>query len=254
MMINIKNESQINGIRKSCELLSRLFEYLQPSIVEGISTGELDKIAQSFIESHNGRPAFLGYSGFPASLCISINEEVIHGIPGKRIIKAGDLVGVDCGIELGGYYSDAAISVSIPPVSDNIRRLSRTTQECLELAILACQPGKRIRDISRAVYNHATDAGYGVVKQYCGHGVGLELHEDPQVPNYPGKGPNPRLSPGMIIAIEPMINEGTWLVRELDDEWTVVTEDGSPSAHFEHTVLITRDGAEALTRWSLNEQ
>ncbi len=248
-MIRIKNQVQIQGIRKSCELLSELFAELGPAVVPGISTGELDALARKFIESRGGKPAFLGYYDYPASLCISINEEVIHGIPGSRTVKPGDLVGIDCGIDLGGYFSDAAMSVAVPPVSPETERLSRVTRECLSLAIAAVRPGARIHDISRAVFEHAKAAGYGVVRQYCGHGVGLAVHEDPQVPNYVGGGPNPRLAPGMVLAIEPMINAGGDAVVDLEDGWTVVTEDGSLSAHFEHTVLVTASGVEVLTHW-----
>ncbi|HOX91974.1 MAG TPA: type I methionyl aminopeptidase [Spirochaetales bacterium] len=250
-MIRIKNETQIQGIQKSCDLLSELFDYLIPQVKAGISTGKLDAIAKAFIDKHGGRPAFLGYYDYPASMCISVNEEVIHGIPGKRELKDGDLVGIDCGIDLNGYFSDAAISVSVGQVSPQVERLSRVTRECLDLAIAAAKPGARVHDVSKAVYAHAKAAGYGVVRPYCGHGVGLALHEDPQVPNYVSAGPNPRLSPGMVIAIEPMINMGTDAIIDLDDGWTVVTADGLPSAHFEHTVLITKDGARPLTRWAL---
>lgn len=250
-MIRIKNESQIRGIRRSCDLLSELFSFLVPQVVAGCTTARLDGLAREFIEGHGGKPAFLGYYDYPASLCISVNEEVIHGIPGQRELKGGDLVGIDCGIDLDGFYSDAALSVSVGQVSPEVERLSRVTRECLDLAIAAAKPGARVHDVSKAVYAHAKAAGYGVVRPYCGHGVGLALHEDPQVPNYVSSGPNPRLSPGMVIAIEPMINMGTDAVIDLDDGWTVVTADGLPSAHFEHTVLITKDGAVPLTRWSL---
>lgn len=250
-MIRIKNEAQIAGIRKSCALLSELFSLLRPMVVPGVTTGELDRAARAFIESRGGKPSFLGYYDYPASLCVSVNEEVIHGIPGPRAIEAGDLVGIDCGIDLGGFFSDAAMSVAVPPVAPGTERLARVTRECLDLAIAAVRPGARVHDISKAVFAHAKGAGFGVVRQYCGHGVGLAVHEDPQVPNYVGHGPNPRLSPGMVLAIEPMINAGGDAVIDLDDGWTVVTADRSLSAHFEHTVLVTATGAEVLTAWPL---
>lgn len=248
-MIRIKNARQIEGIRASCALLSELFAKLKPLVVPGVSTGELDEEARAFIVSRGGKPAFLGYYDYPASLCISVNEEVIHGIPGARQLRPGDLVGIDCGIDLGGYFSDAAMSIPLPPVQPTTERLVTVTKECLALAIAAVRPGARVHDVSKAVFAHAKAAGFGVVRQYCGHGVGLAVHEDPQVPNYVGSGPNPRLVPGMVIAIEPMINAGTDAVVDLEDGWTVVTADGSLSAHFEHTVLVTPDGAEALTSW-----
>lgn len=252
-MIRLKNKSQIAAIKASCVLLSELYAQLRPMIVAGTATIDLDEFARRFIVDHGGTPAFLNYGDasnpFPATLCISINEEVIHGIPGKRIIRPGDVVSIDSGIDLGGYFSDAAFSVAVPPVAPETERLLRTTKECLERAISVVKPGARIHDISRAVFSHARANGFGVVRQYCGHGVGFSQHEDPQVPNYVGSGPNPRLVPGMVIAIEPMINAGGDGVTELDDGWTVVTLDHTLSAHFEHTVVVTDTGVEVLTSW-----
>ncbi|MBN1518686.1 MAG: type I methionyl aminopeptidase [Spirochaetales bacterium] len=248
-MVKLKNREQLEGIRTSCRLLSEMFSVLVPRVKEGITTADLDAVAREFIVSHGGKPAFLGYYDYPASLCVSVNEEVIHGIPGSRVLKPGDIVGLDCGIDLHGYFSDAAITVPVPPVSPKAERLMATTRECLDLAIKAAHPGGRVHDISRAVFAHAKTAGFGVVRQYCGHGVGLAVHEDPQVPNYVGSGPNPRLVPGMVLAIEPMINAGGDGVEELDDGWTVVTRDRSLSAHYEHTIAITEDGVEVLTAW-----
>lgn len=234
-------------------MLSELYAQLRPMIVAGTATIDLDDFAKRFIVDHGGTPAFLNYGDasnpFPATLCISINEEVIHGIPGKRIIRPGDVVSIDSGIDLGGYFSDAAFSVAVPPVAPEAERLLRVTKECLERAISVVKPGARIHDISRAVFSHARANGFGVVRQYCGHGVGFSQHEDPQVPNYVGSGPNPRLVPGMVIAIEPMINAGGDGVTELDDGWTVVTLDRTLSAHFEHTVVVTDTGVEVLTSW-----
>lgn len=249
-MIKLKNEAQIGGIRSSCALLSELFAILRPLVAPGASPLDLDRIAEEFIVKNKGRPAFLGYEGYPATLCISVNETVIHGIPGKRPFKEGDIVGIDSGIDLGGFFSDAAVSWKVGKVSSAADKLLSVTRECLDRAISAIVPGVRIHEISRAVFSHATANGFGVVRQYCGHGVGLEIHEDPQIPNYVSSGPNPRLVPGMTIAIEPMINAGLGDVRLLDDDWTVVTLDGSLSAHFEHTVLITPSGHEVLTSWT----
>jgi methionyl aminopeptidase len=248
-MIRIKNAEQIEGIRKSCALLSRLFDHLRPMVQPGASLHDMDKAAEAFIVEHGGVPAFLNYEGFPATLCLSVNEEVIHGIPGRRRLSEGDIIGVDTGINLNGYFSDAAVTWAAGKASPEAENLMRVTRECLERAIAAVKPGARIHDISRAVFSHATAHGYGVVRTYCGHGVGLEAHEDPQIPNYVSPGPNPRLMPGMVIAIEPMINAGRSDVRELDDDWTVVTMDGSLSAHYEHSVLVTETGHEVLTAW-----
>lgn len=248
-MLKLKNAEQLAGIRASCLLLSELYAFLRPRVVVGVSTAELNADAEAFIEKAGALPAFKGYYDFPAALCISVNEEVIHGIPGKRVLKPGDLVGIDCGINLGGYFSDAAFSVPLPPVAPETERLVNVTQECLERAIAAMKVGGRVHDISRAVFSHAKANGFGVVRPYCGHGVGFGVHEDPQVPNYVSSGPNPRLVPGMVLAIEPMINAGGDAIEELDDGWTVVTRDGSYSAHFEHTVAVTEVGIEVLTRW-----
>ncbi len=249
-MIRLKNKEQLKGIRDSCAMLSELFSILVPMVRPGVRTEELDETAREFIEKRGGRPWFLGYEGYPASLCVSINEEVIHGIPGKRRLVEGDIVGLDCGIDFRGFFSDAAITVSVGKASEEAERLMRITRECLDRAIAAVRPGARIHDISRAVFSHATAAGYGVVRQYCGHGVGFAEHEDPQIPNYVGAGPNPRLVPGMVLAIEPMINLGTGEVKVLADDWTVVTLDGGLSAHYEHTVAVVPEGVEVLTAWT----
>lgn len=252
-MIRLKNETQLDGIRASCSLLSAMYAELKPRIKAGVLTSELDAFAFDFIKSHNAIPAFLNYGDadnpFPASLCISINEEVIHGIPGKRRILEGDIVSIDSGIELDGFFSDAAFTVAMEPIKPETEKLLNVTKECLEKAIAAVKPGGRIHDISRAVFSHAKANGFGVVRQFCGHGVGFSQHEDPQVPNYVSSGPNPRLVQGMVLAIEPMINAGTDWVNELDDGWTIVTKDKSVSAHFEHTVAITKNGVEVLTAW-----
>ncbi|MDR1211240.1 MAG: type I methionyl aminopeptidase [Spirochaetaceae bacterium] len=249
-MIRLKNEKQIDGIRVSCRLLSAMYKELVPLVKPGVATIELDQWAQDWIKKAGGKPAFLGYGSpknpFPAALCISINEEVIHGIPSKRRIAEGDLVSIDSGIDLGGFISDQALTIEAGKVSDEARRLNTVTRECLYRGIEAAKAGNRILQISRAIYGHARDAGYGVVHQFCGHGVGLELHEDPQVPNY-AHGPNPRMTEGFVIAIEPMINLGAGDVEILDDEWTVVTADRKLSAHWEHTIAIFRDRTEILT-------
>lgn len=246
-MIRLKNEKQLRGIRESCALLGETLEKLRPLVQPGVSTGELDRWARTEIEALGGRPAFLGYHGFPGALCTSVNEEVIHGIPSDRVLRDGDVLSVDCGIEYNGFYSDSAVTIPVGNISEEIAELMEVTQEALHLGINAAVAGNRVGDISRAIYDHVSQFGYGVVRPYCGHGVGLSLHEDPEVPNYVGRGPNPRLKPGMVIAIEPMINLGGDDVDVLDDDWTVVTADRSISAHFEHTVAILADKTEVLT-------
>jgi methionyl aminopeptidase len=251
-VIRLKNAEQLAGIRESCRLLSRLFDHMIPLVKPGVIPVELDDEARAFIEKHGGKPAFLGYEGYPATLCVSVNEVVIHGIPDRRPLREGDIVGLDCGIDLNGHFSDAAVTVPVGGISGELAALLANTRECLDRAIAAVKPGARIHDIGRAVYGHAVSRGYGVVKQYCGHGVGFSPHEDPQVPNYVSPGPNPRLQPGMVLAIEPMINLGTGEVRLLDDDWTVITLDRKASAHYEHTVAILPDGGvEVLTSWKL---
>ncbi len=230
-------------------MLSLLYEALKPMVKPGVTPKELDAFAYDFIKRNGGKPAFLGYEGYPATLCVSVNEVVIHGIPNDRPLEEGDIVGIDSGIDLDGYFSDAAMTLPVGAIRKEAQRLLDVTRECLNLALEQVRPHARISDISRAVFSHATKNGFKVVRQYCGHGVGLGIHEDPQIPNYVSPGPNPRLVPGMVLAIEPMINVGTSDVRLLDDEWTVVTMDGSLSAHFEHTVLVTDSGCEVLTRW-----
>jgi methionyl aminopeptidase len=247
-MIRLKNEKEIAGIRQSGRLLSRTLEELKKLVSEGVSTRELDSFARSYIESHGGKPWFLGYMNYPASLCVSINNEVIHGIPGTRKLRAGDIVSLDLGVNLNGYFSDAAVTLPVGAISRRREALMRVTRECLSLAVEQAVAGNRVGDISRAVYQHAVGNSCGVVRDYCGHGVGFAPHEDPQVPNYVGAGPNPRLKEGMVLAIEPMINSGSGDVELLEDGWTVITADGSDSAHFEHTVVVLKDRMEILTR------
>lgn len=246
-MIHLKNSDEIDGIRKSCHLLADMFNYLIPKVKAGMSTKEVDDLCKRFITSNGGKPAWYR-EGFPGAACISINEEVIHGVPSKkRIIKNGDLVSLDVGIDLNGFISDSTHSVLVGDVKPEIRKLDEVTLECLAAGIEACRVGNRISDIANAVYEIADRHGYGVVYDYCGHGVGLDVHEDPSIPNCPFRGANPRIKPGMVLAIEPMINLGVPDVVTLDDDWTVVTEDGLCSAHEEHTVAVFADHTEILT-------
>lgn len=248
-MIRLKNEKQIAGIRESCHLLARLYNELIPIVKNGagMSTRDIDDICVEFIKKHGGVPAWYA-EDFDGAACISINDEVIHGIPSrKRKIHNGDLVSLDIGIDLGGYISDSATTVPVGKVSDEAEKLMKVTRECLAAGIAACKAGNRIRDIGIAVSDIAEVNGYGVVYDFCGHGVGLSVHEDPSVPNLPMSGPNPRIQPGMVLAIEPMINLGVPEVNELDDGWTIVTADGKLSCHEEHTVAVFADHTEVLT-------
>lgn len=248
-MIRLKNEDEINGIRKSCHLLAEMFKEIIPQVKAGMSTKQVDDLCKNFIIGHGGTPAWYR-EDFPGAACISVNEEVIHGIPSaKKIIRDGDIVCIDVGIDLDGYISDSTHSVLVGNVSEKVRKLDEVTLEALQAGIDACRVGNRIKDISRAVYEVAAKHGYGVVYDYCGHGVGLDVHEDPSVPNVPDwGGANPRIQPGMVLAIEPMINLGTADVKTAKDGWTVLTCDGLPSAHEEHTVAIFEDHTEILTK------
>jgi methionyl aminopeptidase len=246
-MIRLKNHAEIEKIREAGFILSETLEKLKAMVEEGISTAELDGFARDYIRSRGGEPSFLGYMNFPGSLCVAINHEVIHGIPDKTRLKRGDIIGLDLGVNVGGYYADAAVTLPVGRVSAAREQLIRVARECLELGIEQAVYGNRISHISEAIYNHARSNSFEVVRQYCGHGVGFSQHEEPQVPNYVSSGPNPRIKPGMILALEPMINSGDWQVRLLEDKWTVVTADRSDSAHFEHTVAIHKDHTEILT-------
>jgi methionyl aminopeptidase len=220
---------------------------LKRSVEPGMTTRDLDNIAYKEITRCGAKPTFKGYRGFPATICASVNEEIVHGIPGKRILREGDIIKMDVGATIDGFIGDAAVSVAVGEVSQAATDLMETTRVSLEEGIKAAQPGNRIGDIGAAVQTYAEAHGYGVVREFVGHGVGRFLHEDPQVPNYGQPGKGQLLRAGMCIAIEPMLNIGDWHTRILDDQWTVVTEDGSLSAHFEHTIAITEDGPLILT-------
>ncbi len=248
-MVQLKNRHDLDGIRTSCRLLGELHAQLAKLVQPGMTTKEIDAFIHNFIIDNKGTPAFLGYMGFPASSCISVNEEIIHGIPGKRVITSKDIISIDIGIDLHGYYSDAAQTLCMEGVDPEIQKMVDVTRESLYLGIKEAVPGKRVSHIGRAISKHVRDYGYGVVKEYCGHGVGFAPHEDPQIPNYPSTTSNQRLRNGMVLAIEPMINMGTSGIKHLDDNWTVVTADGKPSAHWEHTIAIIEDRVEILTEW-----
>ena len=249
-MIRLKNEKQIDGIRQSCKMLSAMYRELIPLVKPGIQTLDIDKWVRDWIKKAGGKPVFLGYgpkkNPFPAAICISINNEVIHGIPSLRKIREGDLVSLDCGINLNDFVSDQAISLEMGKVPREVHELNLVTRDCLYLGINAAKAGDRLLQIARAVNEHAVSRNFGVVHEFCGHGVGFALHEDPQVPNSP-HGSNPRMCKGMVFAIEPMINLGTGDVKVLKDGWTVVTADDRISAHWEHTVAVLSDRVEILT-------
>ncbi len=253
-MIRLKNEDQIEKIRKSCHELADLFNEIIPKVKPGVSTKEIDTWCQDFCRKYGGKPAWMR-EGFPGMACISINEQVIHGVPSKkRIIQDGDIVSLDIGIDLDGYISDSTHTVLVGNVKPEIVKLCRVTRESLMAGINACHVGNRISDISNAVYEICHNQnGYGVVEDYCGHGVGLDVHEDPSVPNCPSHGPNPRIQKGMVLAIEPMINIGTKDVKiEKGSDWNVVTCDKSWSCHEEHTVAVFEDHTEILTDLDYN--
>lgn len=253
-MIRLKNEDQINRIRKSCHELADLFNEIIPKVKPGVSTWEIDHWCQEFCRKHGGKPAWMK-EGFPGMACISINNQVIHGVPSKkRFVEDGDIVSLDIGIDLDGYISDSTHTVMVGNVKPEVKKLVRVTRESLLVGIAACHPGNRISDISNAVYDICANQNkYGVVYDYCGHGVGLDVHEDPSIPNCPSRGPNPRIQAGMVLAIEPMINLGTDDVEiEEGSDWTVVTCDGSISCHEEHTVAVFQDHTEILTDLNYN--
>lgn len=233
---------EIARMREVNRLLAELFIKLAPMIQPGITTAELDQEAELFIRSHGAIPAFKGYRGYPATLCTSINEEVIHGIPGERQLQEGDIVGIDVGAIKDDFYGDTAVTYAVGRISPAAQALMDTTEKALHVAISQAVPGNRLYDISAAIQTVAETAGFSVVRDFVGHGIGRGLHEEPQIPNFGRKGTGPRLEEGMTLAIEPMINQGTWRVKVLGDGWTAVTGDGKLSAHFEHSIAITKDG------------
>lgn len=246
-MISIKSDYEISLMQKAGNIVYRTHKHLLPYIKPGITTKELDKLAYDFITSQDATPSFLNYEGFPASICTSINEEVVHGIPSNRKLKNGDIIGIDIGANYKGYHGDSAWSYQVGSVSREKAYLLEHTEKALFEGLKQVKPGNRIGDISHAIEEYAKAHKLGVVRELVGHGVGNHLHEEPDVPNYGKKGTGPILKEGMVIAIEPMLNLGTHKIYILDDDWTIITRDGSPSAHFEHTVVVTKDGYCILT-------
>jgi len=252
-VILIKSKKEIDYIRESCLITAEVLQLLKYKVKPGITTLELDKIAEDYILSNNARPAFKGYSqagsfDFPGSICSSVDDEVVHGIPDNRILIEGDLLSVDVGVEKDGYFGDAALSIGVGIISEEKRKLMDITEKSLYLGIDQARAGYRLGDISYAIQSFVESQGYSVVRDLCGHGVGQHLHEDPQIPNYGKKNSGALLKDGMTLAIEPMINQGTYKVHVADNGWTVLTNDGKPSAHFEHTIAIINGKPEILTK------
>ena len=247
-MIELKSAREIGLMRMAGHILADVIDRLRETVKPGMSTLEIDEDVESFIRGKGATPAFKGYRGFPATVCISINDEVVHGIPSAhRRMKEGDIVGLDLGCIVEGYYADCAFTLAIGDVPPKVQQLLDVTRESLDVAIAECRAGRRLSDVSHAVQAHVEGHGFSVVRAFVGHGIGRALHEDPQIPNFGDPGRGPQLRPGMVLAIEPMVTMGSWEVKVLDDGWTAVTRDGSLAAHFEHTIAVTEAGPEVLT-------
>ena len=246
-MIYNRSEREIDKIAESCQIVADTLIMLEPYVVEGACVSDLDRMAEDFIITRGARPAFKGYMGFPATLCVSIDDAVVHGIPGKDILKSGQIVGIDCGAELDGYYGDHAKSFAVGTIDSSKQKLIDVTRESLEKGIAQAIPGNYVGDIGNAVQTHAETNGFSVVRELVGHGIGTALHEEPQIPNYGQKNTGPEIKEGMCFAIEPMINFGSDEIYTKTDNWTICSKDGCPSAHFEHTITIGESGAKILT-------
>jgi methionyl aminopeptidase len=251
-LISLKTKHELGLMSTAGKLLASVVDRLEESCVAGVTTGDLDRIADELIRQGGARPGFLGYNGFPKSICVSVNDEVVHGIPGKRRVEDGDIVSLDLGLVLDGFWADTGITVPVGRVGDEALRLLQVTRESLYIGIQQAKPGGRLGDISAAIQQHVESSGFSVVRQFVGHGIGRQMHEEPQVPNFGHANSGPPLRPGMTLAIEPMVNAGSADVYIKEDEWTVCTVDGSLSAYFEHTVAITADGPVVLTARNTN--
>ena len=250
-MISLKSARELSLMREAGRIVAEVLARIRETTIPGITTSDLERIADEIIVGRYGEiPSFKGYRGFPGMVCASVNEEIVHGIPGGRTLNEGDIVSVDVGVIHQGYHGDAAITVAVGDIDADSQRLMDVTAESLRVGISAAVPGNWTTDISKAVQSHVESQGYSVVREYTGHGIGRQMHEDPQIPNYyePRLGGRVRLRPGMTFALEPMVNVGGWRTRVLEDKWTVVTLDGTRSAHFEHTVAVTENGPEILTK------
>ncbi len=248
-MIVIRSAEEVAILREANRIVSRILGELAGEVGPGVSTEALDEKAEKMIRKAGGKPAFKGYRGYPKTLCASINEQVVHGIPAPEIIlKEGDIISIDVGIVYKGYVGDTAATYPVGEISEEKERLIRVTRESLYEGIKQARPGKRLSDISHAVQSHVEGGGFSVVRDFVGHGIGQEMHEEPQIPNFGRANMGPRLEPGMVLAIEPMVNAGAYEVKVLEDRWTTVTKDGRPSAHFEHSIVVTDGEAEILSR------
>ena len=247
-MVILKSPEEIEKLRKSNRIVAEVLRDIVERVKPGVTTSELDRLSGELAEKKGAKPAFKGYRGYPYALCTSVNAEVVHGMPSDRRLKEGDILSIDFGVDYKGYFGDAAVTVPVGVVSDEALRLMRVTEESLYKGIESAKVGNRLGDISWAVQSHVEAAGYAVVRDFVGHGIGRMLHEEPQVPNYGVRGRGIELKAGMVLAIEPMVNEGTYKLRVLSNGWTVVTQDGKLSAHFEHSVAITQNGPEILSQ------
>lgn len=248
-MITLRSKAEVEKIEAACRIVADILEFLGTKVIPGIATAELDSLAAGYIKERGAVSAFKGYKGFPAHICTSVNETVVHGIPGKRILKEGDIIAIDSGVKFNGYFGDAAITFPVGKISEEANKLLTVTEESLHKGIENASPGKRLCDISSAVQDHVEKNGFSVVREFVGHGIGTRMHEDPQIPNFGVPGTGPRLKAGMVLAIEPMVNAGTYRIEILEDGWTAVTKDRKLSAHFEHTIYISDSGPEILTKW-----
>ncbi|MBU9720202.1 MULTISPECIES: type I methionyl aminopeptidase [Bacillaceae] len=247
-MIICKTPRELEVMRVAGRIVALTHQELQKHIKPGITTLELDSIADKFIRQHDAIPSFKGYNGFTGSICASVNEELVHGIPGNRVLKEGDIISIDIGAKYNGYHGDSAWTYPVGEISEESKELLQVTEESLFKGLDEAKPGERLSNISHAIQTYVESYGFSVVREYVGHGVGQDLHEDPQIPHFGPPGKGPRLKPGMVLAIEPMVNAGSRHVRTLKDNWTVVTTDGKMCAHFEHTIAIVDDGYEILTK------
>ena len=246
-MIHIRSPREIEQLRKANAIVAGVFQRVRGEVVPGVTTRDLDQMAEECIRAQGAIPAFKGYRGFPGTLCISVNEEVVHGIPGQRKLIEGDIVSIDVGVNLNGYFGDAAITLPVGEVDEGARRLLEVTGKALVIGIEEAKAGNRLFDISYGIQQWVESNGFSVVRDFVGHGIGKNLHEEPQIPNFGSPHQGPRLEKGMVLALEPMVNEGTYEIRVLSDAWTVVTADGKRSAHFEHTIAIDDGAAEILS-------
>lgn len=246
-MIICKTPREIEIMREAGRIVALTHQELKQHITPGITTKELDQIAEKTIQKYGATPSFKGYNGFPGSICASVNEELVHGIPGKRKLKEGDIISIDIGAKYNGYHGDSAWTYPVGNISESVQKLLDVTEKSLYLGLEQVKPGERLSNISHAVQTHAEENGFSIVREYVGHGIGQDLHEDPQIPHYGPPNRCSRLKPGMVICVEPMVNQGRRYVKTLSDDWTVVTVDGKWCAHFEHTIALTEAGYEILT-------